>query len=61
LHNRARDHRQERTHRDGCVIRNVEGVVEAEGAGYSIHEGVVIVAKNGVLPPARRSEPGESH
>jgi glucose-1-phosphate adenylyltransferase len=35
---------------DGCAIRNVEGVVEAEGRGYSIREGVVIVAKNGVLP-----------
>jgi glucose-1-phosphate adenylyltransferase len=35
---------------DGCVIRNAEGVIEAEGAGYSIREGVVIVAKNGVLP-----------
>jgi glucose-1-phosphate adenylyltransferase len=36
---------------DGSTIRNVEGVIEAEGSGYSIHEGVVIVAKNGVLPP----------
>ncbi|MBI2962260.1 MAG: glucose-1-phosphate adenylyltransferase [Deltaproteobacteria bacterium] len=36
---------------DGCVIRNAEGVVEAEGAGYSIHEGVVIVPKNSVLAP----------
>ncbi len=36
---------------DGSTIRNVEGVVEAEGSGYSIREGVVIVAKNGVLPP----------
>jgi glucose-1-phosphate adenylyltransferase len=39
---------------DGCVIRSVEGVIEAEGAGYSIREGVVIVAKNGVLPPGTR-------
>jgi len=39
---------------DGCVIRNVEGVIEAEGAGYSIHEGVVIVAKNGVLLPGTK-------
>ena len=39
---------------DGTTIRNVEGVIEAEGAGYSIHEGVVIVAKNGILPPQTR-------
>jgi glucose-1-phosphate adenylyltransferase len=39
---------------DGSVIRNVEGVVEAEGKGYSIHEGIVIVAKNVVLPPGTR-------
>jgi glucose-1-phosphate adenylyltransferase len=39
---------------DGTTIRNVEGVVEAEGAGYSIHDGIVIVAKNGVLPPCTR-------
>jgi glucose-1-phosphate adenylyltransferase len=39
---------------DGSTIRNVEGVIEAEGDGYSIHEGVVIVAKNGVLPPGTR-------
>jgi len=31
---------------DGCVIRNVEGVTEAEGRGWAIREGVVIVAKN---------------
>jgi len=35
---------------DGSSIRNVEGVVEADGNGYSIREGVVIVAKNGSLP-----------
>lgn len=39
---------------DGSSIRNVEGVVEAEGKGYAIHEGVVIVAKNEVLPPGTR-------
>ena len=39
---------------DGSTIRNVEGVIEAEGDGYSIHEGVVIVAKNGVLPPGTK-------
>ena len=39
---------------EGSVIRNVEGVVEAEGKGYSIHEGIVIVAKNGALPPGTR-------
>jgi glucose-1-phosphate adenylyltransferase len=35
---------------DGTTIRNVEGVIEADGDGYSIREGVVIVAKNGTLP-----------
>ncbi len=39
---------------DGSVIRNAEGVVEAEGNGYSIHEGIVIVAKNVVLPPGTK-------
>jgi glucose-1-phosphate adenylyltransferase len=36
---------------DGCRITNAAGVVEAEGEGYSIHEGIVIVAKNGLLAP----------
>lgn len=35
---------------DGCVVRNVEGVIEAEGKGYMIREGVVIVPKNEALP-----------
>ncbi len=35
---------------DGCVIRNVEGVVEAEGRGYAIREGIVIIPKNETLP-----------
>ena len=35
---------------DGCVVRNAEGVVEAEGTGYVIREGVVIVSKNDLLP-----------
>jgi glucose-1-phosphate adenylyltransferase len=35
---------------DGCVIRNVEGVIEAEGRGYAIREGIVIVPKNETLP-----------
>ncbi len=39
---------------DGCTIRNTEGVVEAEGASYSIHEGVVIIAKHGVLAPGTK-------
>jgi glucose-1-phosphate adenylyltransferase len=39
---------------DGSVIRNVEGIVEAEGSGYSIHDGIVIVAKNVVLPPGTK-------
>ncbi len=39
---------------DGSSIRNVEGVVEADGDGYSIREGVVIVAKNGSLPPGTK-------
>ena len=39
---------------DGSVIRNAEGVVEAEGPGYSIHDGIVIVAKNVVLPPGTK-------
>ncbi|MGH7896629.1 MAG: glucose-1-phosphate adenylyltransferase [Candidatus Binatia bacterium] len=34
----------------GCVIRNVEGVTEAEGKGYAIREGVVIIPKNETLP-----------
>ena len=36
---------------DGCSIRNVEGVIEAEGPGWMIREGVVIVAKNETLAP----------
>ena len=39
---------------DGTVIRNVEGIVEADGNGYSIREGVVIVAKNGSLAPGTK-------
>ncbi|MGH7823140.1 MAG: glucose-1-phosphate adenylyltransferase [Candidatus Binatia bacterium] len=39
---------------DRCVIRNLEGVVEAAGDGYVIREGVLIVAKNEVLPPGTR-------
>jgi glucose-1-phosphate adenylyltransferase len=39
---------------DGTVIRNVEGVVEADGNGYAIREGVVIVPKNGSLPPGTK-------
>ncbi|MGH7855721.1 MAG: sugar phosphate nucleotidyltransferase, partial [Candidatus Binatia bacterium] len=39
---------------DRCVIRNVEGVVEATGDGYAIREGVVIVPKNETLPPGTR-------
>jgi glucose-1-phosphate adenylyltransferase len=39
---------------DGCVIRNAEGVIEAEGGGYAIREGVVIVPKNGLLPAGTR-------
>jgi glucose-1-phosphate adenylyltransferase len=39
---------------DGCTITNAEGVTEAEGAGYWIREGIVIVPKNGVLPPGAK-------
>ncbi len=39
---------------DGCVIRNVEGVVEAEGRGYAIREGIVIIPKNETLPPGTK-------
>lgn len=34
----------------GCSIRNVEGVVEAEGSDWFIRDGLVIVPKNATLP-----------
>jgi glucose-1-phosphate adenylyltransferase len=39
---------------DGCEIRNLEGVVEADGAGYQIREGVVIIPKNETLRPGTK-------
>ena len=39
---------------DGTIIRNAEGVVEADGDGWAIREGVVIVPKNGSLAPGTR-------
>lgn len=39
---------------DGCVIRNAEGVVEAEGRGWAIREGVIIIPKNETLAPGTR-------
>ena len=35
-------------------VDRVQPVVEAEGPGYSIHDGIVIVAKNVVLPPGTK-------
>jgi glucose-1-phosphate adenylyltransferase len=39
---------------DGSTIRNVEGVIEGEGHGFAIREGIVIVPKNSVLPPGTK-------
>jgi glucose-1-phosphate adenylyltransferase len=39
---------------DGCVLRNLEGVVEATGDGWAIREGVIIVPKNETLPPGTK-------
>jgi glucose-1-phosphate adenylyltransferase len=36
---------------DGCTIRNLDGVLEGEGPGVFIREGVVIVPKNSIVPP----------
>ena len=37
---------------DGCIVRNDAGVMEADGSkwGYMIHEGIVVVLKNAVIP-----------
>ena len=35
---------------DGVVIRNVEGVEEADGEGYCIRDGIVVILKNAVIP-----------
>jgi glucose-1-phosphate adenylyltransferase len=36
---------------DGCEIVNKDNLVEADGHGYVIREGLVIVEKNAVIPP----------
>jgi glucose-1-phosphate adenylyltransferase len=38
----------------GAVITNVEGKQEAEGQGYVIHDGVVVIPKDAVIPPGAR-------
>lgn len=39
---------------EGAVIRNEEGVKEAEGPGYLIRDGIVVVPKNAMIPPGTR-------
>ena len=36
---------------DGCQLVNADGVQEAETESYSIRDGIIVIAKNAVLPP----------
>ncbi len=38
----------------GAVIRNDRGIVEGEGPGFVVREGVVVVPKNAMIPPGTR-------
>jgi glucose-1-phosphate adenylyltransferase len=35
---------------DGAVLVNSTGIVEGEGPGYVIREGIIVVPKGGVVP-----------
>jgi glucose-1-phosphate adenylyltransferase len=39
---------------EGVVIRNERGIVEGEGPGFVIREGIVVVPKNATIPPGTR-------
>ena len=39
---------------DGAQLVNAAGVKEADGSGYYIRDGVIIVPKDGVIPPGTR-------
>ena len=35
---------------DGAILVNSAGIVEGEGPGYVIREGIIVVPKGGVVP-----------
>jgi len=39
---------------DGAILVNSDGIVEGEGPGYVIREGIIVVPKGGVVPAGTR-------
>jgi glucose-1-phosphate adenylyltransferase len=39
---------------DGAVLVNESGIDHADGSGYFIRNGIIIVPKDGVIPPGTR-------
>jgi len=41
---------------DGVVLTNRKGIVEGDGPGYVIREGIIVVPKGAVVPPGTKAE-----